>query len=590
VQGLSGDLEEILVSKFQAGAHGFRALVELENPSDVTSDYVPETGGNPTSQDLLGGCFGGAQYYPSTHQPSRTDGLPNGDSPLRPYTASSSFSGPWVPGYYSDTLTDANGDACWPGNCTFGMNSSVTLEGGASWEGRFSWDLGAGTIVSHWMVQGIIQENNPGCWAHWSVEHSDDGTTWTTDSTIDPGAEGSLQGSVAAGPHRYWSIHIAAGQTNPEGGMFTTCYAMLLWGGTVGTAPIPVKRISIDKSLQTDSDGLEVVCELAAMDEALWSAWLPLCVCDRKIWVHQWYGDDANKIQTFYGFLDKPDETRDSKVREITLTARDWMKNALVQSAIVSYPQAAGASGAVRDPSNYVYLNMQVSDIVLDLLTHLQFPSAHVTTTDYLVADFEVTDGTSFAAAFSQLATMVGFQSFADEQGGYHFDPIALGSAAYTFHAGVDMLSLERASDEYELATRVKVVGKDSTRADVVAVAIAGVGLVSLPEPQGVTGPMEASLNNAIRRVIVNETAIATTTEAGVTALAQLAKQDGFRRIFDFGIVGHPGLQKGDTVGVVDPVMGEDSLWLVDTYRTEMTVVPGGAGTYVGIVGGTLVD
>ena len=585
MQGLSSDLEEILVSKFMAGASGFHALVEIEgSPDTVVSDYVAPHGAFASSRDLLGGWWASPElYYPSTIPPSFS-GEPA--QPLHPYTYASSFSGGWVYPFYGDLMTNANSDACWPGNCRFGLDDSVTLTP-ASWDGRFTWDLGTAKYVTYWRLMGCIAGTNPGCWTTWTIEYSDNGTTWTVADT-QAASGGVLFGYVTAGPHRYWSVHIAAGTS--YGAMFASATSIEIWGGYIAPVPIQVKRISIDKSLQTDADALELECELAPEDEALWSQWLPLVVPDKKIWVHQWYGDNANAVQTFYGFIDKGDETRDRSQRSIVITCRDFMKKAIVQSAIVNYPQGATTAGAVRDPSNFVFLNMQVSDIVNDLLSHMDFPSTAVTTTDYVAGDFEVTDGTSFAAALAQLGALVGYHSFTDEQGCYHFEPIAIGSSSWPYTSGVDLISLERAVDEYELATRVKVVGKDATGADVVQIAIAGAGVVGIPEPTSPTGALEASLNNPIRRVIVNESAITTTTQAAATATAQLAKQDGFRHVYDFGIVGNPGLQKGDTIEAIDPVMGESSLWIVDTYRTEMTVVPGGAGTYVGAVGGTLVD
>lgn len=238
-----------------------------------------------------------------------------------------------------------------------------------------------------------------------------------------------------------------------------------------------IQGISLDRSAQTDADGFSITCELADND---WGRWLWACVPDALVTIRQGYG--AEMLTTFTGFLDMPDEPRDPQERTITLTGRDWMKHAIVQSAIVTAPQGATESGAVLDPSNFVYVNMEVSDIVADLLTHLSFPGTVVAQTSYLVAEFTVTDGTSFAAALSQLASMVAFRSFCDELGTYHFEPPRVtrdaygtivpdaqfragGPDAWVFPGAYDIETLERATDDLEMYTRVKAVGPMATTA-----------------------------------------------------------------------------------------------------------------------------
>jgi hypothetical protein len=235
-----------------------------------------------------------------------------------------------------------------------------------------------------------------------------------------------------------------------------------------------VKSVSLNRSAQTDADTFTIECDLADNN---WAAWRSSCVPDAIVTISQGYGTE--QLVTFTGFLDKADEPRDRSTRTIALTGRDWMKHAIVQSVIVTAPQNAGEAGAVRNASNFVYLGWEVSAIVTDLLTHLSFPSSVVGFKPYSVAEFAIADGTSYAAAFSQLASLVAYRSFCDEVGGYHFEAPAVtysdagdivpdavfraGGANIDYPDAYDISTLERALDDYELYTRAKVIGPMAT-------------------------------------------------------------------------------------------------------------------------------
>jgi hypothetical protein len=244
---------------------------------------------------------------------------------------------------------------------------------------------------------------------------------------------------------------------------------VLIRGGVVSPMPLNgITRISIDKTLQTDSDAFDVECDLGDNDFA---SWLPYAVPDARVIIEQWFGDEANAIQTFEGFLDKPDESRDP--RTITLTGKCWMKHALMAPAIITAPQGATETGAVRTAANGVYLNMEVSAIVADIVSRMNFPSSTIAPTSYLVAELIVPDNEKRAATLSGLALLVGYRSDCDEHGSYHFEPptadptpVAIfraGGPCLAYPTALDIVSLDRASDDYELATRVKVVGPMAT-------------------------------------------------------------------------------------------------------------------------------
>jgi len=242
---------------------------------------------------------------------------------------------------------------------------------------------------------------------------------------------------------------------------------------TVGFAPVPgVARVSIDKSIQTDADAFEVELDNSDGGKSLYPAgdtYLPTKRCR----IFQWYGDPANAVQTFDGFIDKVSEHRNPKT--LTLTGRDWMKRLLVQDILVTAPQGADEDGAVRTTANFVYLNMEVSDIVDDLLDKANYPTGaarSVQQTSYMVAEFLGSDGNSFADALGELADLVGYNSGADELGVYHFEANARAQSTdtdtadvpvYTFRAGEDIYVIDPEQDDYELKTRIRVTGPMST-------------------------------------------------------------------------------------------------------------------------------
>lgn len=249
--------------------------------------------------------------------------------------------------------------------------------------------------------------------------------------------------------------------------------ARVVIGDDTPGSPVPgVVRVSIDKSLQTDADAFEVELDNSDGSKSLYPAgdtYLPT----KRIRIWQWYGDPANAVQTFDGFIDKVAEHRDPKT--LTLTGRCWMKRLLVQDILVTAPQGAAEDGSVRDPTNFVYLNMEVSDTVDDLLDKANYPTDKraVQQTSYMVAEFLGSDGNSFADALGQLADLVGYNSYADELGVYHFEANARAQSRtdtdipdapdYAFRASEDIVVIDPEQDDFDQKTRIRVTGPMST-------------------------------------------------------------------------------------------------------------------------------
>ena len=143
-------------------------------------------------------------------------------------------------------------------------------------------------------------------------------------------------------------------------------------GGEVSTASFAPRRVSIDKSLQMRADSATV--ELA--NEALPLGWGPSGVfpTGSRCRVFQWYGDPASEVCTFSGLIDAATDSRDPLT--VSVACRDMMALLLDQSFSATAPQGAGEAGAVRTADNGVYLSMEASAVVEDILDRAGWPPA----------------------------------------------------------------------------------------------------------------------------------------------------------------------------------------------------------------------
>lgn len=235
-----------------------------------------------------------------------------------------------------------------------------------------------------------------------------------------------------------------------------------------------ISRVSIDKSLRMQADQ----AEFGLANEGLPRGWGPSSVfkAGQLVEVYQWYGDEANAVRTFTGLVDKVVDHRD--VLATTVTCRDRMALAIDQTFSASAPQGADEDGAVRTQANGVYLSMEVSDIVDDILDRIGWPAADraITPTSYVLDEYVVSDGSSWADAIigqDRLTGVTGYDAWADELGVFHFAPTPASDTvtvdavpAYTFRSGEDVLALDDSADGYDLRTRVKVRGPLTTLKD----------------------------------------------------------------------------------------------------------------------------
>lgn len=198
----------------------------------LVSDYVPPGAGPgyvPSSLDALGGQYGGAAggtYYPGA-------------------------------GYASTHALSVGGDAMYGSQQPVANNGSqfgfgtagvyVAYPSDMTAEGRWVWDLtaaGLPTIATVGLYEWVRGVPGHPALADWSVEVSDNGTTWTTlfdqaDITAAPVTLGASILDVAGGSaRRYVSLHITV--TVPGGGDWVGhALGILLWAGAaIGPGPV----------------------------------------------------------------------------------------------------------------------------------------------------------------------------------------------------------------------------------------------------------------------------------------------------------------------------------------------------------------
>ena len=245
-----------------------------------------------------------------------------------------------------------------------------------------------------------------------------------------------------------------------------------------GTLHLQPKRISLDKSrrLTASQATVEVPNETGQIDTSADG----LVQSHHPIRIYQWYGDPANEIRTFTGFVDVVREGRDP--RTITLTCRDTMKRLIVQNFSAIGPQGADEDDTVRTEANGVFLERDADYIVTAILDLAGWPSDErdIAPTGYALDEYVIPDGSTWAEAIvgdNALTGLTGYDAWADELGVFHFRP-QLATAApdsdtdptpdYSYIVSdrdadnltsANIIRLDREVDDYDLKTRVKVRG-----------------------------------------------------------------------------------------------------------------------------------
>ncbi len=315
---------------------------------------------------------------------------------------------------------------------------------------------------------------------------------WTEEVYSDP------YGSTA-NPMVWAGHHAPGGDVATSFNLVTTGYppqwliAVAIRIGGLGTPAAVVtesyraKRIGLDKSRRVAANQADIEIDNGTNDPTIGISPTSVIRPEAPFRCYQRFGVKANEVLTFTGLIDTVGDNRDPRVT--TFVGRDRMKLLIEENITLKAPQGASEAGAVRDASNYVYLNMEVADIVNDLLDKAGWPSAAraITPTAFMVDEFDGNDGADFASTIigdSQLTGLVGYEAGADEDGVFYFRPNLENRAPdtdtaptpdYSYivgYAGSDkltnrnVLSLAHQLDDYDLKTRVKVRGPLTTLKD----------------------------------------------------------------------------------------------------------------------------
>lgn len=236
----------------------------------------------------------------------------------------------------------------------------------------------------------------------------------------------------------------------------------------IGTAHLRIKAASVEKNRKMDSDACDIEFENEDLTRSLFAVGQNLLLPNNRVRLYEGHGDDDNEVLSFTGLIDEPGE--DEPPRQVGIRARDMMKRAIEQTIQTIGPQGKDEKDKVRTTANYVYLDMEASDIISDLLDKIGWPDDErdITPTSYMIDEFLGSDGETHMAAMIDIATITGYRIFADERGYAVFKPDGMNTAADTdtdaepdwvYRGNEDVVSLGARWSDYDLRTRVRVVG-----------------------------------------------------------------------------------------------------------------------------------
>ncbi len=496
MQTLTPELTAILKDTFQAAASGFRARFELDNGFDSVEAIESADGGGGGS---LASSWAAPPISPAGDpvllvaalqvRPIRTIAAPagwtlrvqqdNAADDIRSALLDKIVTGGTPP--YSDTFGVTGGTSYWSmGQLGFLTDGSIPANTASAISSTFA---DSSDIVTRSVTASIAAPTPGNVLVAYVVRSSYAGIGGGAGTSLDgfrhlqfiPPGDDHLGGSdlyyrVATGLEADITVeHNGAHQRTIS--LMVVEYPIQSTTALEPTAVSGLENVSIDKSLRLVADQAEVTFS----NESLPLGWGPTSIFEtnRRCRIFQWYGAEVNEIQVFTGLIDSVRDSRD--VPKTTVTLRDLMAILIDQTFSSIGPQGAGEDGAIRTTANGVYLSMEVSDIVTDILERAGWPLADrdVVATSYVLDEFIVSDGASWAETIigdSQLTGLVGYSAWADEMGVFHFAPTLVSQnltdpdvPAYTFRSGEDIVSLDDQTDQYDLRTRVKVRGPLTT-------------------------------------------------------------------------------------------------------------------------------
>jgi hypothetical protein len=263
LQTITDDLRAILKSKFQAAADGLRARVEVDVPGG--SVVTPFTGTTLLAYGAAWAKLQGAHGHSAGFEAPgfEASGWASADAP---FGSSGACSYVFTTGWTADT------DLC--------LRAEIEVPEGAS---TLDFIYGVDNNASVYLDGTLIHSVTHGGCAARTNQH-------VSVAAPAPGTHLIAVRAVDVGLVTYFDMEITA-----DGVVTTTA---------IETITYQVMRVSIDHSLQTDADAFEV--ELDNSDGSLnLSNPDSIALPGKRIRIFQWYGDPANEVQVFDGFIDK---------------------------------------------------------------------------------------------------------------------------------------------------------------------------------------------------------------------------------------------------------------------------------------------